>query len=192
MCAVELLATAWTAFHIGNFNVHQGVALLNKTSLANIVSIANIADIASPAEVVSPDSHMSYPLHTSSRWRKYRSQAGVLLPGLMVGLALANLLLMVWVPRVDQEIRRRKETQLRFIQAEVRRACQKFTDFRHRQPRDLQELLCDENGQRYLRQIYLDPISKTRNWQTVFSQQGCAVHSPSPAKSLSGRPYSEF
>ena len=123
-------------------------------------------------------------------WRSPR--AGGMLLGLMIGLVLMNILLSIVVPRADQEVKRRKEAQLRFVQAEVRRASEKFMARHHRPPTGLGELVRDADGQRYLRRLYADPMTKSQVWDVAISPTGCSVFSRSEEKSLSGRPYHDF
>ncbi|MEW6712320.1 MAG: hypothetical protein AB1403_21040, partial [Candidatus Riflebacteria bacterium] len=87
---------------------------------------------------------------------------------------------------------REKEKTLRFALGEFRRAVEKFQRCNQRLPVNIDELLSDGNGNRFLRRRYIDPITGKFDWQTEVSSQTFVVRSSSKEPSLAGIPYSDF
>lgn len=78
--------------------------------------------------------------------------------------------------------RRADEQQLLFVGDSFRRAIASYylhgPAGAHRYPRSLEELLADNRGgrtQRHLRRIYVDPLTRDRNWQLITLADGGIV-----------------
>ncbi len=105
----------------------------------------------------------------------------------MLGFSLSIIL-----PRANNEARRAKEDELRFVLGEFRRAVEKFAARNGRQPLTLDELCRDGDGRRFLRRIYRDPMTGKADW-TVLNRDGAfEVHSSSRKVSVGGIPYERF
>lgn len=117
---------------------------------------------------------------------------GVALLSLTVLLLIMGFSLSLVLPRAKNDVRRAKEDELRFILGEFRRASDKFTTRNGRRPVTLEELCCDEKGQRFLRRIYRDPMTGKADW-AISSQKGeFEVRSTSTDESMGGVPYRQF
>jgi len=80
-----------------------------------------------------------------------------------VGLALTGT---VW----HTEVRREKEAELLFIGGEFRRAIKQYHQRGGQYPQRIEDLLKDPRQQtnvRYLRKLYLDPITGSKDWGVV-------------------------
>ncbi|HNX75428.1 MAG TPA: hypothetical protein PLM07_10925 [Candidatus Rifleibacterium sp.] len=120
-------------------------------------------------------------------------RAGVSLLVLTVSIVLLAIGLSVVMPRADLEVRRSREDDLRFKLGEFRRAVNKFERCHNRPPVDLQELLSDAEGRRFLRRPYSDPMTGTFDWQCSIASDGAlVVHSASDQPGINGVPYRDF
>jgi len=117
---------------------------------------------------------------------------GAALLGVTIFAILLAIGLSVAMPLATREYTREKEETLRFALGEFRRAAEKFQRCNQRLPNNIDELLSDENGSRFLRRRYIDPITGKFDWQTEISSQTFVVHSSSKEPSLAGIPYSDF
>ncbi|GAB4276518.1 MAG: hypothetical protein Kow0029_18560 [Candidatus Rifleibacteriota bacterium] len=117
---------------------------------------------------------------------------GVALLAVTISVILLAISLSVALPRVDHELRREKEIQLRFILGEFRRAIQKYQNHNNTLPTNIDELICDKAGNRFLRRIYDDPITGKTDWACETASGSFVIHSSSEEISLSGVPYSQF
>ncbi len=120
-------------------------------------------------------------------------RSGISLLVLTVALVLMAIGLSVVIPRADLEVRRSHEEDLRFKLGEFRRAVSKFARCNGRQPANLDELLCDAGGRKFLRRAYVDPMTGAFDWQWGIASDGVfAVHSASQQPGINGVPYSAF
>jgi len=117
---------------------------------------------------------------------------GVALLVITISVILLTISLTVALPAVKNDVKRDKEDQLRFILAEFRRAVDKFAICNQRFPENIEELLADENGRKFLRQRYIDPFTGEFDWQYQVASEGFVVFSASQDPSLAGVPYSQF
>jgi len=118
---------------------------------------------------------------------------GISLLVLSVSMILLAISLSVVIPRAEMEVRRKKEDKLRFFLAEFRRANEKFLRCHGRQPVNISELLADKDGNRFLRQPYVDPITEKFDWYAFDDENGVfTVRSASQETSVSGIKYSQF
>ena len=121
------------------------------------------------------------------------ARRGVSLLIVSVSVVLLAIGLSVVIPRVDLEVRRGKEDQLRFILGEFKRAIDKFERCHNRPPTGSEELLRDSLGNRFLRQAYPDPFTGKFDWVFARDDQGrLLVHSASEELSISGVKYASF
>lgn len=121
-----------------------------------------------------------------------RRNAGVTLLVMTVSVILLSISLSVVLPRIEVQVRRQKEDELRFILKEFRQACERFSRVNERQPQDINELIVDSHGQRFLRRPYADPITGKFDWVGKNQGDKFIVHSASREPSLKGAPYSDF
>lgn len=118
---------------------------------------------------------------------------GVSLLVLSIGLILLAIGLSVVIPRADLEVKRSKEEQLRFRLSEFNRAIAKFVRCHGRQPLNKEELLLDQQGNRFLRQSYEDPFTGKFDWVSAVDENGAFfVRSSSNELSISGARFSDF
>ncbi|PKL42128.1 MAG: hypothetical protein CVV41_15230 [Candidatus Riflebacteria bacterium HGW-Riflebacteria-1] len=121
------------------------------------------------------------------------ARRGVSLLIISVSVVLLAISLAVAVPRVDLEVRRGKEDQLRFVLGEFKRAVNKFERCHNRMPAALEELLRDNLGNSFLRQRYPDPFTGRFDWVFARDEQGrVVIHSASEELSISGAKYNDF
>ena len=121
------------------------------------------------------------------------ARRGVSLLIVSVSVVLLAIGLSVVIPRVDLEVRRGKEDQLRFVLGEFKRAIDKFERCHNRPPTGSEELLRDSLGNRFLRQAYPDPFTGKFDWVFARDDQGrLLVHSASEELSISGVKYASF
>lgn len=119
-------------------------------------------------------------------------QFGFTYIGLLIAIALVGVALagtgVVW----HAEARREKERELLFIGEEFRRAIGRYYERSpgtKKYPTSLDELLRDPrypDVQRYLRKIYLDPISGSSDWELVMAPGGgiAGIFSPSDGEPI--------
>lgn len=118
---------------------------------------------------------------------------GVSLLVMSVAVILLAVSLSIVVPRADLEVRRNREDDLRFRLGEFGRAVNKFMRCHSRQPSIIDELLCDSQGNRFLRKAYTDPITGNFDWKSGINASGVFfVRSASEELSISGAKYSDF
>jgi type II secretory pathway pseudopilin PulG len=118
---------------------------------------------------------------------------GISLLVLTVAVILLATGLTVVIPRADLEVRRSREDDLRFKLGEFKRAVKKFVRCHERQPLNLDEMLQDASGNRFLRRAYLDPMTGRFDWAYGKNESGeFFVRSACDESSISGVPYSAF
>ena len=68
------------------------------------------------------------------------------------------------------------------------------SEYPHRMqlPENIEQLIKDEAGNRFLRRKYADPFTTKFDWQVEISSGAFVVHSISEEKGLGGAPYSAF
>jgi len=108
---------------------------------------------------------------------------------LIVGIATAGVA-QLW----STQVKREKEEELLFRLGEFRRAITRYQADHNQLPKELKDLLLDSTQlqtQRYLRQIYTDPMTGKADWdlQLLADRTGTVsgiqdVHSKSKAKPL--------
>lgn len=108
-----------------------------------------------------------------------KRQRGFLFLALMIGVAIMGIGLGALGQQWATVQKREKERQLLFIGGEFRRAiaqyAEKSTNTVNRYPLTLEDLLKDPRyptPQRYLRKIYIDPMTGTRDWGLVRGPSG--------------------
>jgi type II secretory pathway pseudopilin PulG len=121
-------------------------------------------------------------------------QEGFTYIGLLLLLALASTALAGAGTLWSIESRRDKEAELLFIGQQFAKAITSFRDHtpagqQQRFPRRLEELLEDKRGpstRRHLRQVFVDPVTGSREWGLVRIPGGeiTGVHSLSEGKPL--------
>lgn len=117
---------------------------------------------------------------------------GVALLVVTITVILLAISLAVALPVASKEVVREKEESLRFILGEFRRAVDKFKRCNRRLPENLEELIVDANGNRFLRRRYLDPFTGKFDWQSQTASETLIIYSSSDEPSLAGVPYSDF
>ncbi|MBF0545430.1 MAG: hypothetical protein HQM08_13400 [Candidatus Riflebacteria bacterium] len=93
-------------------------------------------------------------------WRK-----GALLFLLIIGILLLAISASVAVPHTKRLVQFGKENRYRFCLSEFQTAVRKFISQNKRLPISFEELLLDQKGNRYLRQVYKNPFSGKADWQ---------------------------
>ena len=102
-------------------------------------------------------------------------QAGFTYLGLLAAIVLMGLLLTVVARVWTLTEQRERETQLLFVGDAFRMAIAGYYAHGHRYPATLENLLADDRSpvpMRYLRRLYLDPMTNSTNWQLVPAPQG--------------------
>ena len=123
----------------------------------------------------------------------FKQSSGITLLMLTVSIFLISVTLTLFLPRANKELQREKEDQLRFRLSELNNATKRFIASNKRAPQNLDELIQDSSGRRFLRQKYKDPFTKKSDW--VIDQNASPtpiIHSISEKLSISGIPYSNF
>jgi type II secretory pathway pseudopilin PulG len=102
-------------------------------------------------------------------------QGGFTYIGLLIAVAILGLMLTV-VGRVwSTSERREREIQLLFVGHEFRNAIAGYFQQGRRYPQTLQDLLGDPDTpipQRYLRRLYVDPMTGGTDWQLISAPGG--------------------
>jgi len=103
------------------------------------------------------------------------TQAGFTYLGILAAVILMGLLLTaaarVWTLTEQRE----RETQLLFVGDAFRMAISGYYAHGHRYPETLHDLLLDDRSPvpvRYLRRLYLDPMTNSADWQLVLAPEG--------------------
>jgi len=119
--------------------------------------------------------------------------AGFVYLGLLVFIAIVGIGLSATGVVFHQQGQREKEAQLLFAGDEIRRAIGLYYDKSpggiKQFPRALDDLLLDRRYpgvQRYLRRVYVDPMTGAKDWVLISAPDGgiSGVHSASPAGPL--------
>lgn len=111
----------------------------------------------------------------------------------MLSLVALGVGLAVALPRANNDVKRARETELRFVLGEFRRAAARFHERVGRWPADLQDLVEGPGGQRFLRRVYPDPMTGKSDWVVEESATGgFLVRSASVERSLAGVPYADW
>jgi general secretion pathway protein G len=127
-----------------------------------------------------------------------RRGAGFTLLELMVVVAIILALLAMAAGRYERSLQLAREAVLKQDLQTMRNAIQQYTLDKQAAPRSINELV----SAGYLREIPLDPITRTHDWHTDFEDvllsvdqtaSGISdVHSTSDSVSLEGSPYSSW
>ncbi len=83
------------------------------------------------------------------------------------------------------QIRRDKEAQLLFVGDQVRDAIGRYRGVNGQYPQELADLIVDNHApavRRFLRRIYVDPITDTADWQLITAPEGGIMGIASPSK----------
>jgi type II secretory pathway pseudopilin PulG len=102
-------------------------------------------------------------------------QAGFTYIGLLVAVVLMGLMLTLLSRVWSTTEQRQRETQLLFVGHEFRNALAGYFAHGHRYPQTLQDLLGDSGSalpQRYLRRLYLDPMTGSADWELIPAPGG--------------------
>ncbi|MEO8163816.1 MAG: type II secretion system protein [Betaproteobacteria bacterium] len=130
------------------------------------------------------------------RWRC--AAAGFTYIGLLVFITLISIGLSATGMVFHQQSRREKEKQLLFAGDQIRRAIGVYYEQtpggQKHFPGSLEDLLLDRrypNVQRYLRRIYIDPISGSKEWVPIRAPDGgiMGVHSGATEQPLKTRDF---
>jgi general secretion pathway protein G len=116
----------------------------------------------------------------------------------MVVITIIVILVTMAIPIYQKSITRTKESVLKNNLFTLRTVIDNYTYDKEKAPQNLQDLVSEG----YLRQIPVDPMTNTTNWQTVMEEASQSVnqtepgifdvHSTSNKTSLEGTPYSEW
>ena len=117
---------------------------------------------------------------------------GVALLSVTIAVVILAISLSVAIPVASKELIREKEDSLRFILGEFKRSVEKFKRCHLRSPENMDELILDSDGNRFLRRRYLDPFTGKFDWKTELASGTLVIFSASTQPSLSGVPYSNF
>ncbi len=98
--------------------------------------------------------------------RKFRSQRGVILLFLLIGLALVMIAMSAGALRFAQQIKRDREEEMIHRGVQYARAIQKYYKKFGRYPSTLEQLE-NTNNIRFLRKKYKDPMTKDGKWRLV-------------------------
>jgi type II secretory pathway pseudopilin PulG len=122
-----------------------------------------------------------------------RANAGFVYMGLLVFVAIIGIGLSATGMVFHQQAQREKEAQLLFAGNEIRRAIglyyEKSPGGVKQFPRTLDDLLLDQRYpgvQRYLRRVYVDPMTGSQDWVLISAPDGgiSGVHSASSGQPL--------
>ena len=126
---------------------------------------------------------------------------GFTLIEILIVVTLIGILVAILVPQYKYSVLRAKEAVLKENLFQMRDAINKYFFDKKKYPAALEDLVSG----RYLREIPLDPIQKTREWQLVMAEplegeepdpellQGITdVKSLSQATAMDGTPYAEW
>jgi type II secretory pathway pseudopilin PulG len=103
------------------------------------------------------------------------SQRGFTYLGLLMAVAVMGLMLTIVARVWSTTEQREREIQLLFAGHQFRSAIAGYFAHRHHYPQTLQDLLGDQDSplpQRYLRRLYLDPMTGTPEWQPIPAPGG--------------------
>jgi len=129
------------------------------------------------------------------------AKKGFTLIEILIVVTLIGILVAILVPQYKYSVLRAKEAVLKENLFQLRDAINKYYFDKKKYPAGLEDLV----SARYLREIPMDPINKTREWQLVMAEplegedpdpdalQGLTdIKSLSQATSLDGTPYAEW
>jgi general secretion pathway protein G len=129
------------------------------------------------------------------------AKKGFTLIEILIVVTLIGILVAILIPQYKYSVLRAKEAVLKENLFQLRDAINKYYFDKKKYPAGLEDLV----SARYLREIPLDPISKSRGWKLVMAEplegeepdpealQGIIdVRSLSQATALDGTPYAEW
>ncbi len=122
----------------------------------------------------------------------FKRRSGAVLLAVTISVILVAITIAVALPVASKEVQREKEDSLRFILGEFRRAVENFEHFNGRTPENIEELIVDQQGRKFLRKRYLDPFTGKFDWRCEKASATMSVFSASDDLSLAGMPYSDF
>lgn len=113
------------------------------------------------------------------------SQRGFTYLGLLFAVAIIGITLstvgVVW----STQIRRDKEVELLFAGDQIRLAIARYVRAGGRLPQELTDLLEDKRTpvpRRFLRRIYVDPMTRSTDWQLILAPEGGIIGVASPSQ----------
>ena len=140
---------------------------------------------------------MERHIQTGKHWQRVRS-AGYTLLELMIVMAIISVLVSLAIPMYQKSLLKTKETLLKNNLFTLRTVIDEYTFDKKKAPQALDDLVSEG----YLREVPVDPIMGNNQWNIVMEDSLTAidqtqpgiwdVHSYSDAKSLEGRPYSQW
>jgi general secretion pathway protein G len=98
--------------------------------------------------------------------KRRRPTAGFTLIELMIVISIIAILMSIAAPRYQQSILRAKETVLKQNLYNLRNAIDQYTMDKQRAPQSLDDLVAAG----YFRQIPVDPMTGTADWQTTTDE----------------------
>jgi general secretion pathway protein G len=123
---------------------------------------------------------------------------GFTLIELMIVMAIVSIILAMAVPIYQKSVVRARESVLRQNLFTMRTVIDEYTYDKAKAPQSLQDLV----GEGYLRQIPVDPMTGSNDWQTIMEDAVSSVNQTEPGifdvrsksdrKSLEGTPYNEW
>jgi general secretion pathway protein G len=129
------------------------------------------------------------------------AKKGFTLIEILIVVTLIGILVAILVPQYKYSVLRAKEAVLKENLFQLRDAINKYYFDRKKYPAGLEDLV----SARYLREIPMDPINKTREWRLVMAEplegeepdpdvlQGITdIKSLSQATAMDGTPYAEW
>ena len=121
----------------------------------------------------------------SLRWTAGDRDAGFTYLGLLFLISTLGIVLstvgVVW----STEIRRDKEAQLLFVGDQMRDAIGRYRALNGQYPQELTDLIVDNHApavRRFLRRIYVDPITDAADWEPIVAPEGGIMGVASPSK----------
>lgn len=109
--------------------------------------------------------------------KKRAGQGGYSLLELLIAMFIIIILLSVALPTYQRSVQQARETVLKENLWQMRRSIDQFTADKGKMPQSLQDLV----DNKYLRDIPIDPITETTNWDEV---QGEDALSPDAGQGL--------
>jgi general secretion pathway protein G len=107
---------------------------------------------------------------------RYARSFGFTLLELMIVVSIIMVLMAVAVPIYNQSIMQARESVLRANLDTLRKVIQQYTLDKLKAPQSLDDLV----GERYLRQVPTDPMTRLPNWEAVEEDPKFAVDQQEP------------
>lgn len=126
-----------------------------------------------------------------------RSQKGFSLLELMIAMLIVVILLSVAIPTYQRTVQQARETVLKENLWQMRRAIDQYTADKGRLPQSLSDLV----EAKYLREMPIDPITETTEWDEIMGEDATSpdgeqgltdVKSRSDGRDSQDKPYNEY